>query len=296
MDTSKKVIEFNHVTKLYKLFKNSKKRFLATFIKSVTYKEKVAVSDLNFSINEGESVAILGKNGAGKSTILKMITGVSYPTKGKISVKGRVGALLELSSGFDPEFTGRENIYLKGQLAGMKNEEIEAVEEDIVAFADIGEYIDQPLRTYSSGMKARLGFAVNVCIEPDILNVDEALSVGDAKFSAKCKKRINEMIKNDGVTFLFVTHSTETAKKFCKRGIVLRSGRMLFDGEIKEAIRLYNESLKRKEPAAPPRVTSEYDNRIKTSMKLTVKQMVLLVIELIVFVIMLGIIYGMVLF
>lgn len=296
MDISKKVIEFNHVTKLYKLFKNSKKRFLSTFIKSVTYKEKVAVSDLNFSICEGEAVAILGKNGAGKSTILKMITGVSYPTKGSITVKGRVGALLELSSGFDPEFTGRENIYLKGQLAGMKNEEIEAVEEDIVAFADIGEYIDQPLRTYSSGMKARLGFAVNVCIEPDILIVDEALSVGDAKFSAKCKKRINEMIKNDGVTFLFVTHSTETAKKFCKRGIVLRSGRMLFDGEIKEAVRMYNESLKRKEPVAAPRVTSEYDNRIKSTMKLTVKQMVVLVIELVIFVILLAVIYGLMLF
>ena len=112
-----------------------------------------------------------------------MITGVSYPTKGSITVKGRVGALLELSSGFDPEFTGRENIYLKGQLAGMKNEEIEAVEEDIVAFADIGEYIDQPLRTYSSGMKARLGFAVNVCIEPDILIVDEALSVGAVSYT-----------------------------------------------------------------------------------------------------------------
>lgn len=296
MDISKKVIEFNHVTKLYKLFKNSKKRFLSTFIKSVTYKEKIAVSDLNFSICEGEAVAILGKNGAGKSTILKMITGVSYPTKGSITVKGRVGALLELSSGFDPEFTGRENIYLKGQLAGMKNEEIEAVEEDIVAFADIGEYIDQPLRTYSSGMKARLGFAVNVCIEPDILIVDEALSVGDAKFSAKCKKRINEMIKNDGVTFLFVTHSTETAKKFCKRGIVLRSGRMLFDGEIKEAVRMYNESLKRKEPVAAPRVTSEYDNRIKSTMKLTVKQMVVLVIELVIFVILLAVIYGLMLF
>ena len=296
MDISKKVIEFNHVTKLYKLFKNSKKRFLSTFIKSVTYKEKVAVSDLNFSICEGEAVAILGKNGAGKSTILKMITGVSYPTKGSITVKGRVGALLELSSGFDPEFTGRENIYLKGQLAGMKNEEIEAVEEDIVAFADIGEYIDQPLRTYSSGMKARLGFAVNVCIEPDILIVDEALSVGDTKFSAKCKKRINEMIKNDGITFLFVTHSTETAKKFCKRGIVLRSGRMLFDGEIKEAVRMYNESLKRQEPVAAPRVTSEYDNRIKSTMKLTVKQMVVLVIELVVFVILLAVIYGLMLF
>lgn len=293
MDTSKKVVEFNHVTKLYKLFKNSKKRFLATFIKSVTYKEKIAVSDLNFSIYEGEAVAILGKNGAGKSTILKMITGVSYPTKGNITVKGRVGALLELSSGFDPEFTGRENIYLKGQLAGMKNEEIEAVEEDIVAFADIGEYIDQPLRTYSSGMKARLGFAVNVCIEPDILIVDEALSVGDAKFSAKCKKRINEMIKNDGVTFLFVTHSTETAKKFCKRGIVLRSGRVLFDGEIKESIRMYNESLKRQEAAPIPRVTSEYENRIKSNVKLTMKQMIVLAIELVIFVVLLGVIYGM---
>lgn len=288
------VIVLNHVTKTYKLFKNDKKRFLATFIKSITYKEKKAINNVSFSVRKGESVALLGRNGAGKSTILKMITGVAYPTGGKIDVKGRVGALLELSSGFDPEFTGRENIYLKGQLAGMKNEEIEAVEEDIVDFADIGEYIDQPLRTYSSGMKARLGFAVNVCIEPDILIVDEALSVGDAKFSAKCKKRINEMITNDGVTFLFVTHSTETARKFCKRGIVLRTGRILFDGEIKEAINLYNESLKRKEAVIPPRVTSEYDNRIKGNTKLTTKQMVILAVELVIFVILLAVIYGMV--
>lgn len=287
----KTVIQLTNVTKKYKLFKNDKKRFLATFIKSVKYKEKIAINGVSFHVEEGEAVAILGRNGAGKSTILKMITGVSYPTNGRLKVEGRVGALLELTSGFDPEFTGRENIYLKGQLMGMTNKEIEAVEDDIVEFAEVDEYIDQPLRTYSSGMKARLGFAINVCIKPDILIVDEALSVGDAKFSAKCKTKINEMVSEHGVTFLLVTHSTETAKKFCKRGIVLRGGRVLYDGEISEAIRLYNESLKRTEPVVEHKVTSEYQNRIKRAAKLTTGQMTAIVIELILFVIMLGIIY-----
>ena len=150
------VISLDHVTKIYKLFKNDKKRFLATFVKSITYKEKMAINDVTFSVKRGEAVALLGRNGAGKSTILKMITGVSYPTYGKIHVGGRVGALLELTSGFDPEFTGRENIYLIGQLSGRTNKEIETVEDEIVKFAEVGEYIEKPLRTYSSGMKARL--------------------------------------------------------------------------------------------------------------------------------------------
>ena len=181
----------------------------------------------------------MGRNGAGKSTVLKMITGVCYPTSGEITVKGRVSALLELSAGFNPEFTGRENIYLKCNIMGMSNEEIKAVEDDIVEFADLGEYIDQPVRTYSSGMKARLGFAINVSIDPEILIVDEALSVGDKAFRQKCTNKMRDIMQNDDVTLLFVTHSLGTAKEFCSRGIVLEKGTMKFDGEIQAAIDYY---------------------------------------------------------
>lgn len=233
------VIKFENVTKKYKLYKNDKKRFMAIFSKKVPYKSKLAVDHVSFSVKKGEAVAIFGKNGAGKSTILKMITGVTYPTEGEITVEGRVSALLELTSGFDPEMTGRENIYLKGQLCGLRDSEIEAIEQTIVDFAEIDEYIDQPVRSYSSGMKARLGFAVNVNINPEILIVDEALSVGDRSFREKCLKKVNEIIEKDNVTLLFVTHSTGTARQFCKRGIVMIKGKMVFDGDIDEAIDKY---------------------------------------------------------
>lgn len=242
----KTVIEFEHVTKSYKLYKNDKQRFLAVFSKKIPYKEKKAANDISFQIKQGESVALFGKNGAGKSTVLKMITGVTYPTEGNIKVKGRVSALLELTSGFDPEFTGRENIYLKGQLTGLKDDEIRELEPVIVDFAEIGEYIDQPVRTYSSGMKARLGFAINVNIRPEILIVDEALSVGDVAFKNKCIAKVNEIIHKDNVTLLFVTHATSTAKQFCKRGIVMKNGKIIYDDDIDAAISVYENSLKKK--------------------------------------------------
>ena len=242
----KTVIEFEHVTKSYKLYKNDKQRFLAVFSKKIPYKEKKAANDISFQIKQGESVALFGKNGAGKSTVLKMITGVTYPTEGNIKVKGRVSALLELTSGFDPEFTGRENIYLKGQLTGLKDDEIRELEPVIVDFAEIGEYIDQPVRTYSSGMKARLGFAINVNIRPEILIVDEALSVGDVAFKNKCIAKVNEIIHKDNVTLLFVTHATSTAKQFCKRGIVMKHGKIIYDDDIDAAISVYENSLKKK--------------------------------------------------
>ena len=241
---SEKVIEFKKVSKIYKLYKNDKKRLLSIFIKGIPYKEKRAVNNVSFSIKRGEAVAIFGKNGAGKSTILKMITGVTFPTSGEINVKGRVSALLELTSGFDTEFTGRENIYLKGRILGLKEEEIKKLEPSIVEFAELEEYIDQPVRTYSSGMKARLGFSVNVNIEPEILIVDEALSVGDESFKKKCTKKINEIIEKDNVTLLFVTHSTGVAKEFCTRGIVMKKGKLVCDTNIDEAIEKYKESIK----------------------------------------------------
>ncbi len=244
---AKTVIEFKNVTKIYKLFKSDRQRFKAVFSKKTKYKKKIAVNDLSFKIEKGESVALFGKNGAGKSTILKMITGVTYPTTGEITVDGRVGALLELTAGFDPEFTGRENIFFRGQLFGLSNEEIKELEPGIIDFADLGDYIDQPTRTYSSGMKARLGFAINSSVRPEILIVDEALSVGDSEFKQKCVDRINKIVNEEDVTFRFVTHSTGVAKQFCKRGLVLRQGKLLFDSNIDEAIDFYKETLKEDE-------------------------------------------------
>ena len=240
------VIKFEHVTKRYKLYKNDKQRLLGIFFKKIKYKEKKAVDDVSFDIKRGESVAIFGKNGAGKSTILKMITGVAFQTSGNIEVNGRVSALLELTSGFDPEFTGRENIYLKGQILGLNDKEIAKIENKIVNFAELGGYIDQPVRTYSSGKKARLGFSINVNIEPEILIVDEALSVGDEEFKNKCMNKINKLINKENVTLLFVTHSTATASEFCKRGLIMKKGKLVFDGNIKDAETKYKEMIKKK--------------------------------------------------
>lgn len=237
------VIEFKNVSKIYKLYKSDKQRFKAIIFKKTPYKEKRAVDNVSFQIKRGESVALFGKNGAGKSTILKLITEVSFPTSGEIIVNGRVSALLELTSGFDPEFTGRENIYLKGQILGLETSEIAELEQTIIDFAQLEEYIDQPVRTYSSGMKARLGFSINVNIRPEILIVDEALSVGDEEFRRKCTKKINELLSKENVTLLYVTHATKTAKDFCKRGMLLKKGKLTFDGDIDEAIEKYNETI-----------------------------------------------------
>lgn len=237
-------IAFKNVTKEYKLYRNDKQRFRAIFIKSIKPNIKRAVNDVSFTIKKGESVALFGRNGAGKSTLLKLITGVIYPNSGDIQVNGRVSALLELTAGFDPEFTGRENIYFRGQLMGMKNDEIAEIEDEVVEFAELEDYIDQPIRTYSSGMKARLGFAINAHVKPEILIVDEALSVGDKAFRIKCNRKIKEIVKN-GVTFLFVTHSTKVAQNFCDRGIVMKNGTFMFDGTINDAAEYYENMVDR---------------------------------------------------
>ena len=234
------VVRFRNVTKIYKLYKNDRARFKGLFLKNIKYKENRAANDLSFEIRKGESVALFGRNGAGKSTILKMVTGVTFPTSGDVYVKGKVAALLELGAGFDLESTGRENIHFKCSLMGMSEEEIDAVEDDIVEFADIGDYMDQPLRSYSSGMRARLGFAINANAQADILIVDEALSVGDKNFRKKCQNKIAEIMADEDVTLLFVTHSLTTAKDFCERGMVLEKGKILFDGSIDEAIDFYD--------------------------------------------------------
>ncbi|MDN5835306.1 MAG: ABC transporter ATP-binding protein [bacterium] len=243
MITNDEVVRFSHVTKKYQLYKDDKKRLLGMlFGARIPHKTKVASNDLSFSIKRGESVAFLGRNGAGKSTLLKIITGVVFPTSGEAFINGRVSALLELTAGFDGEFTGRENIYLRAHLMGLEKKQIKAAEKDIVEFAELDEYIDQPVRTYSSGMKARLGFAINVSINPEILVVDEALSVGDMKFQEKCRVRLSEIMKKDHVTVLLVTHSIGSAKSFCNRGIVLKNGSIIFDGNINDAAEAYKES------------------------------------------------------
>lgn len=240
------VICFDDVSKVYKLYKNDKLRLLGAFIKRVPYIKKRANKNLSFSVRRGETVAIFGKNGAGKSTMLKLITGVIYPSSGKVIVNGRVSALLELTAGFDLEFTGRENIYFKGTLMGLTHAQVAAYEQSIVDFAELGPYIDQPVRTYSSGMKARLGFAININIEPEILIIDEALSVGDAAFRKKCKLRIDEVTARNNVTVLLVTHSTAQARDICKRGIVLKDGGLIYDGKIDGAVEAYEKTLTKK--------------------------------------------------
>ncbi|MGN0311549.1 MAG: ABC transporter ATP-binding protein [Lachnospiraceae bacterium] len=250
-------IELRHVTKRYKLFKDDKQRLHAVFNKRIQPKIKLAINDMSFEVKKGESVALFGRNGAGKSTLLKMITGVIYPTSGEIIVNGRVSALLELTAGFDPDFTGRENIYFRGQLMGIPDEEIKKLEANIVEFADIGDYMDQPVRTYSSGMKARLGFAINANVEPEILIVDEALSVGDKAFRLKCNRKIKEILSTGEVTFLFVTHTTSVAMDFCERGIVLKDGKILYDDEVEKAADYYEKMVDAEIEAAGKKKTSK---------------------------------------
>ena len=240
------IIEFKNVYKRYKLYASNRQRLLSVFFKHIKIKTKDAVKDVSFSIQPGEAVALVGSNGAGKSTILKMITGVCFPTSGEIDVRGRVSALLELTAGFESEMTGRENIYLRGTTLGLNKDEIKALEPTIIEFADIGEYIDQPVRSYSSGMKARLGFAINANVQPEILIVDEALSVGDKNFKNKCLTKVRQLIADENITLLLVTHNSNTAKEFCDRGIFIKAGSVQYDGPVDEAIERYESTIKKK--------------------------------------------------
>ena len=233
------IIVFKDVTKEYTLYRNSREQFAALFYRSKKLQKHMALNGISFSINQGESVAIVGRNGAGKSTLLKMITGVAFPTSGDIYVKGRVSALLELTAGFVGDMTGRENIRFKCYVFGLKSAEIDELEKKAIEFAELGEYIDQPVRTYSSGMRVRLGFAININMDPDILVIDEALSVGDNSFKKKCKSKISEMIKKN-VTVLYVSHNKDI-QDFCSRCIYLQNGKVMFDGNMKEAAQKFPE-------------------------------------------------------
>jgi lipopolysaccharide transport system ATP-binding protein len=196
-----------------------------------------ALRDISFEIGHGETVGVIGRNGSGKSTLLQLVCGIRKASAGRVSARGKVSALLELGSGFHPELTGRENVFLQGAIAGHTRSAMEERFDRIAAFADIGEFIDQPVRMYSSGMFVRLAFAVAVEIEPDILLIDEALSVGDVDFQAKCLTRMRELM-SDGVTTLFVSHSMPTIKTYCTRVLLLDQGRLRFDGSPDKAVDL----------------------------------------------------------
>lgn len=206
------------------------------------YREFWALHDVAFELKRGEILGVLGMNGSGKSTLLQLINGTLTPTNGTVEISGRTAALLELGAGFNPEFTGRENVFMNCSVMGLSETEIKERYDDIVAFADIGDFLEQPVKTYSSGMYIRLAFAAAINVDPDILIVDEALAVGDARFQHKCFNKLEEL-KNRGVTILFVTHSVDVVKSFCTKGMVLENGRMHYLGDPKEAAIKYYDIL-----------------------------------------------------
>ena len=241
---SEYAIQVKDVSKMYKLYDRNRDRLLDAFGLSKTprYHEDYALHNLNFSVKKGETVGIIGTNGAGKSTILKIITGELNPTDGQVEINGRISALLELGAGFNMEYTGIENIYLNGTMIGFSREEIDKKLDDILKFADIGDFVYQPVKTYSSGMFVRLAFAVAINIEPEILIVDEALSVGEVFFQAKCYKKFEDF-KKMGKTILFVSHDLGSIAKYCDRVVLLNKGTKIAEGNPKQMIGMYKKLL-----------------------------------------------------
>lgn len=238
------VISVNKLSKVYKLYNNPKDRLkeALSLTRKKYHQEFHALNDISFNIKKGETVGIIGKNGSGKSTLLKILTGVLSSTEGEVTVNGKIAALLELGAGFNPEYTGMENIYLQGTILGFSREQMEKKIDAILAFAEIGEYIQQPVRTYSSGMFARLAFAVAINVEPEILIVDEALAVGDVRFQAKCFKKFEEL-KDQGVTILFVTHDVFSVRNMCDRAIWINQGVLLLEGDTSLVTAKYMEYM-----------------------------------------------------
>lgn len=235
------VIAFEKVNKYFFLQhqKTLKELIQAIFKKQRTLERVHALKDISFSINKGETVGVIGKNGAGKSTLLKLMAGVSSPTSGTIRVEGRISPLIELGAGFHPELSGKENIFLNGVILGMEEKYLIDKFQEIVDFSEIDmKFIYTPVKYYSSGMYMRLAFSVAVFTQPDILLIDEILSVGDTAFQAKCLKKMDEF-KKLGVTTIFVSHALETVKSFCSRVIYLKNGKVEFDGEVEEGIKRY---------------------------------------------------------
>lgn len=237
-------ISISHLTKTYKLYSKPSDRLREAlgFSKRKRYTELNALSDVSFDVRSGETVGIIGTNGSGKSTILKIITGVLNETSGDVKVNGRISALLELGAGFNMEYTGIENVYLNGTMIGFSREEIDAKLQSILDFADIGDFVYQPVKTYSSGMFVRLAFAVAINIDPEILIVDEALSVGDVFFQAKCYRKFEEF-REQGRTILFVSHDLSSISKYCDRVILLNKGVKMAEGKPKEIVDLYKKLL-----------------------------------------------------
>lgn len=244
MDDKKIAIQVNGIEKAYKLYDKASDRLKEAlgFGRKKRYKEHYALKGVDMTIYQGETVGIIGTNGSGKSTILKIITGVLNPSKGSVDVNGRISALLELGAGFNMEYNGIENIYLNGTMIGFSKKEIDEKMDDILSFADIGDYVYQPCKTYSSGMFVRLAFAVAINIDPEILIVDEALSVGDVFFQAKCYHKFEEF-KQMGKTILFVSHDLSSISKYCDRVVLLNQGIKLGEGSPKEMIDTYKQVL-----------------------------------------------------
>jgi len=242
--SDEKALVINGVSKSYALYQNKSDRLKEVFslTKKVMHSTFYALNDVSFSVGRGETVGIIGRNGSGKSTLLKIITGVISATSGSVEVNGRVSALLELGAGFNQEYTGLQNIYLNGMLMGYSHDEMAERLDAILDFADIGDYVYQPVKTYSSGMFMRLAFAVAINVDPDILIVDEALAVGDMLFQAKCYKKFNEF-KKMGRTILFVTHAMDSVLRYCDRVVVLSHGEKIGEGAPPEMVDLYKQLL-----------------------------------------------------
>jgi lipopolysaccharide transport system ATP-binding protein len=249
--SSETAIEVQHLSKCYQIYATPHDRLkqfvlprlaqLAGRPPKTYFSEFWALNDVSFTVKKGETVGIIGRNGSGKSTLLQLICGTLSPTGGTVQTRGRIAALLELGSGFNPEFTGRENVYMNAAVLGLTREEIDDRYEDIIAFADIGGYIEQPVKTYSSGMMVRLAFAVIAHVDADILVVDEALSVGDAFFAQKCMRFLRRFMKTG--TVLFVSHDTVSVKGLCSHALWLEKGRVYQQGSPKEVTELYLEAF-----------------------------------------------------
>ena len=237
-------IEVKNLTKVYRLYDKPMDRLKDSLglMRKKKYKEHLALNNVTLSVKKGETVGIIGTNGSGKSTILKIITGVLSPTQGEVNVDGHISALLELGAGFNMEYNGIDNIYLNGMMIGFSEEEITKRLDAILEFADIGDYVYQPVKTYSSGMFVRLAFAVAINIDPEILIVDEALSVGDVFFQAKCYHKFEEF-KKKGKTILFVSHDLSSISKYCDRAVLLNQGVLLGEGTPKKMIDIYKQVL-----------------------------------------------------
>ena len=261
------VIEIKDLVKKYKMYGKKKDRLVEImFPKVQRHTDFTAMNHLNLNVKKGEVVGILGKNGAGKSTLLKMITGVVVPTFGTIKVNGKISSLLELGTAFNMDLTGEENIYQHGQVMGLTREEIENSKQKIIDFADIGDHLYQPVKTYSSGMFARLAFSCAINVNPEILIVDEVLSVGDMAFQLKCFKKFEEF-KSQGKTILFVTHNVSDILKNCTRTIILSEGTKIFDGDVKEGVELYKKIITGNMPKTSNKEKKQEDKKEKKNNK-----------------------------